>query len=120
MTTKNDMLIMLDNRKNRSAWSKAVTLYAYELIEQVEEEVLPDDFDELEEILLNGARNWLQYSEGGCSLCYDYQIAERLCTKKEFERYIKTQKNPNKYETWLQCQARALYQASALIRNLMF
>ena len=30
--------------------------------------------------LLNGAMDWLEYSEAGCALVYDEDIAERLCT----------------------------------------
>ena len=70
----------------RSAWDKAVKLYALELIEE-----LPDDqefygspADKKE--LLNGADDWQQYSEGGCSLIYDGDIAERLCSPSEYRR----------------------------------
>lgn len=102
----------------RSAWDKAVKLYALELIEE-----LPDDqefygspADKKE--LLNGADDWQQYSEGGCSLIYDGDIAERLCSPSEYKRTKEGKNPPNARETWLDVQARALYQAAALILRL--
>ena len=69
----------------------------------------------LREAMLNGARDWMQYSWGGCSLCYNGQIAERLCTPSELKRTKGGENPPNKGEEWLDVQARALYQAAALI-----
>lgn len=67
--------------------------------------------------LLNGADGWPQYSEGGCSLIYDPDIAERLCTPSELKKNRHGDRNPNSWETWLQCQARALHQAANRIRK---
>ena len=72
----------------RSAWSRGVKLYAYELIDSLEEAINGGYFyaDDLaapklvERALLNGADSWAQYSWGGCSLIYDEDIALRLCT----------------------------------------
>jgi len=102
----------------RSAWDKAVKLYALELIEE-----LPDDqefygspADKKE--LLNGADDWHQYSEGGCSLIYNQDIAERLCSPSEYKRTREGERQPNARENWLDVQARALFQASNLICRL--
>ncbi|MER8322342.1 hypothetical protein ABS243_19390, partial [Acinetobacter baumannii] len=70
----------LNARHDRSAWDKAVTLYALDLLDDVQEgadnmERLPLDGAELERWALNGASCWEQYSNGGCSLCYDADIA---------------------------------------------
>ena len=70
---------------------------------------------DLEKIALNGAENWKQYSYGGCSLCYDFQIATRLCTPSEFERVERGNKQPNSRENWLDVQSRALYQAWQIV-----
>lgn len=104
----------------RSAWRRGVRVYALELLEELEEhysggyiadEVFTDG-KKLEKALLNGADNWEQYSWGGCSLIYDGDIAERLCTPSELKRTRGGEWRPNRNEEWLDCQARALYQAS--------
>ena len=102
----------------RSAWDKAVKLYALELIEE-----LPDDQEFYgsqadKKTLLNGADNWEQFSYGGCSFIYDADIAERLCSPSEYKRSKEGRNRPNARETWLDVQARALYQAAALIVRL--
>lgn len=128
----------------RSAWNKGVKLYALELIENLEDRAEhegrePISISMLAVWMLNGARDysvhasrqpypfdnpgahWRVYSYGGSALIYDGEIAERLCTASELKRlttkagYIKD--GPNPRETWLDCQARALYQAAALVQT---
>lgn len=118
MKTIKQLREAIKNSPARSAWDKGIKLYALELIEE-----LPDDqefygspADKKE--LLNGADNWQQYSEGGCALIYDQDIAERLCTPSEYKRSRGGERRPNARETWLDVQARALYQAAALILRL--
>lgn len=113
----------LNARHDRSAWDKAVTLYALDLLEDVQEgadnmERLPLDDAELERWALNGASCWEQYSNGGCSLCYNADIAARVCTTSELKRTDGGMNNPNSRETWLDVQARALYQACNRIRTI--
>lgn len=102
----------------RSAWGKAVKLYALDLIEEMPDtrEFYGSPADKKE--LLNGADNWQQYSEGGCSLIYDGDIAERLCNPSEYKRTKEGQNPPNAGESWIGAQARALYQAARLICRL--
>lgn len=109
----------------RSAWRRGVRVYALELLEELEEhysggyvtdEVFADS-KALEKALLNGADSWDQYSWGGCSLIYDSDIAERLCTPSELKRTRGGERRPNKNEEWLDCQARALFQAARMIRK---
>lgn len=95
---------IIEYTKRRSAWDKGVKMYAPRFLESV---------------LLNGANDWLAYSEGGLSLVYDKDIAERLCSPSELKR--KTSRNggvlkPSQDETWLQAQGRALAQAWRLLR----
>jgi len=104
----------------RSAWDRGVRQYAVELLEDLE--LTADDWDGSwryqEKLLLNGAADWHEYSHGGCALIYDQDIAERLCTPSELRRINNVQHGrPNHRETWLDCQARALYQAAELIRR---
>lgn len=113
----------LNARHDRSAWDKAVTLYALDLLDDVQEgannmERLPLDGAELERWALNGASCWEQYSNGGCSLCYDADIAARVCTPSELKRTDGGINAPNSRETWLDVQARALYQACDRIRTI--
>lgn len=113
----------LNARHDRSAWDKAVTLYALDLLDDVQEgadnmERLPLDGAELERWALNGASCWEQYSNGGCSICYNADIAARVCTPSELKRTDGGMNAPNSRETWLDVQARALYQACNRIRKI--
>ena len=104
----------------RSAWCRGVLDYAFEmadseeLVEAAFEGYKLQDF-KLETIFLNGASCWKEYSYSGNALCYDWDIAERLCTPSELARLTHKDGSladrPNARETWLDCQARALYQA---------
>ena len=102
----------------RSAWSKGVKEYALELIEELDDNTefygSPADRKEL----LNGADSWDQFSYGGCSLIYDSDIAERLCTPSELRITRNGERRPNAREEWLDTQARALNQASCLVSRL--
>lgn len=108
--------IITEARKGRSSyWKRGVTEYALELCEN-----LPDAFRLTEvtsDALLNGAMNWHDYSWGGCSLIYDAEIADRLCTPSELRRKKGGALQPNSKEQWLDVQARALWQAERLIRR---
>ena len=125
--TVNIIKAALENRKTRSAWDRGVKLYARELIDDLEEAVRYGYFNEgdivsprlLEKAILNGASCWPQYSWGGCSLIYDAEIAERLCTATELKRTHDGQRDPNAQEKWLDVQARALFQATQLIHGIV-
>ena len=97
----------------RSAWNRGVMRYALELINTVEigKEIT-------EKSLLNGAKDWKEYSEGGCALIYDELICRRLCSPSEVKKTKDGERRPNKQETWLDTQARALYQAARLIMKI--
>ena len=99
----------------RSTWSRAVHNYAVELVESLAES---DDLSNetlLRKALLNGADDWQQYSEGGCALVYNADIAERLCSPSELKRVRGGKRNPNSRENWIECQTRALTQAANLV-----
>jgi hypothetical protein len=96
--------------KTRGAWGAARKTYALELLESLEGEYTPEN-------LLNGARTWREYSYGGCSLIYDADIAERVCSPSELKRTRGGERPPNKDETWLDCQARCLSQAARMIEQ---
>ena len=106
-----------------SAWGRGVKEYASDLLDHVEEGIKGNWFSDenilspnlLKKELLNGAADWLEYSEGGCALVYDGDIAKRLCTPSELKQKKGGRLQPNSKETWLELQARALNQAAGLI-----
>ena len=95
----------------RSAWGRGVQAYALELLENLAE----DNLEPTREALLNGARDWRDFSYGGWTLIYDAEIAERLCSPSELRKTRGGDRQPNGRETWLDCQARALNQAARII-----
>lgn len=113
----------MENRTDRSAWNRGVTVYARELLAGVVENVeraycvTPQTRVEFCRIARNGAGTWLEYSYGACALVYDDDIAERLCTPSELKKKRGGELNPNSRETWLDVQARALNQAAARAWN---
>ena len=101
----------------RSAWSRAVHAYACEIVGSLDDSADLSNETLLNKALLNGASDWAQYSEGGCALVYDADIAERVCSASELKRVRGGERQPNARETWLECQARALWQAAFLVRR---
>ena len=96
---------------NRSAWDRAINIYACEILDDIDDIENISNVAELKEATLNGAKDFKEYSYGGCSLICDEDIARRCCTPSEFKRTKEGQWNPNRRENWLDVQARALYQA---------
>jgi len=108
----NKLKELLNNHKTRSAWSKGVKDFAFDLLDNLEGR------DITKENLLNGASDWSAYSYGGCALIYDADIAEALCSPSELKVKKGGDLQPNSKETWLDVQARALGQACSLILRL--
>ena len=107
--TKAEIKKALKKEKARSAWKKGVILYAIDILDSI------DDEEITEKNLLNGADNWKQYSYDGSALIYDVDICHRLCTPSEIKKTKEGERRPNKQETWIDVQARALFQAANLI-----
>lgn len=103
----------IEKIKTRSTWAAGVKTYALELLENL------DGREPTKENLLSGARDWKEYSYGGCALIYDADIAERLATPSELRKTRSGDLPPNRSETWLDCQARALFQAAQMILKTM-
>ena len=118
MPTKSALASALANIKpGRSAWGRAVHAYAVELVESLDDSADLSNETLLRKALLAGASDWQQYSEGGCALIYDADIAERLCSPSELKRVRGGERQAIARENWLECQARALAQASSLVRR---
>ncbi len=107
-TNHEKQIAFIQSYPARSAWSKGVKEYALELLENLEG-------DYQKEKILNGAENWSSYSYGGSALIYDADIAQRLCSPSELKKTRNGDLQPNRTETWLDCQARALGQAARLV-----
>ena len=118
-TTKKHLLEAVSAHKagRRSAWSRGVKAYAVELVEGLDESADLSNETLLDKALLNGAEDWRQYSGGGCALCYDADIAERLCPPSELKRTKWGMLPPNSRESWLDCQSRALWQAHRAVAS---
>ena len=122
----------LEARTDRSAWDRAVTEDAIDLLDTVNDrcEQVTRQFADTEEggaahvhdlfvsrvslmnIMKNGADSWHDYSWGGCGLIYDGDIAEHYCTPSELKKVHGGERRPNSREEWLDVQARALRQAA--------
>lgn len=110
----------IEDVRTRSAWQRGVIAYALELLDSVAGRAAyeghgPEDVAQIRQWMLDGARDWSEYSYGGCSLVYDGDIAERLCTPSELRKTRYGARNPNRIESWLDVQARALYQAARVV-----
>jgi hypothetical protein len=124
--TINELKQAIANEKPRSAWGRGVKEYAEELAEELEEAIQNGYFAEdkltdraaLKEQMLNGAKDWSQYSWGGNAWIYDSDIAERLCSPSELKKTNGGERRPNCREEWLDVQARALRQAANMIMRL--
>ena len=117
-TTKKQLLeAVLAHKAGRSAWSRGVHAYAVEMVEALDDGADLANEVMLQKELLNGAQSWAQYSEGGCALIHDADIAERLCPPSELKRVRGGERAPNGRETWLDVQARALWQAHKVVEK---
>lgn len=111
----------MKGKRTRSAWERGVNMYVLELADDLRcnyggERVC--DAKGLRQLLLNGARDWKQFSYGGCSLAYDLDIAKRLCNPSELKMTRNAEREPNSRETWLDVQARALHQAAVIVNDV--
>ena len=120
----NELRKLVEEFPNTSAWKRGVKKYADELLDNLEEKSqlngrLPKDEKELKEWMLNGAIDCKDYSYTYCSLKYDSQIAERLCTPSELKKKEGGRLAPNSQESWLDVRARALRQACSRIKIII-
>ena len=116
--TKKELLsAVTEHKAGRSAWDRGVKAYAVELVESLEDGADLANEVMLAKALLNGADNWRQYSEGGAALCYNADIAERLCPPSAVKRSKWGMRAPNGRENWIEVQARALWQAHKVVEK---
>ena len=114
----------------KSAWEKGVAEYAEWMVENLEEAendnpglidtIVPNNpgwSKKLEEVLLNGAKDWKEASWCGLFTIYDQDIAETLCSPSELRKVDGGRRRPNAREDWLDVQARALCQAFLRVKK---
>ena len=123
MKTVIELRAAIDREPGKSAWARGVKDYAQGMLDDLTEwrglHNLSDIMETVTEAeLLNGAKDWKQFSWGGCSYAYDYQIARALCSPSELKRTNDGERKPNAGEEWLDVQARALYQAAHMLMRL--
>ena len=109
-------------RTPRGVWHNAVIDDALSIIECWPNTVIIDavkNFN-LRKLLLNGAQSWKEYSYGGSALVYDYDIARHYCMPCELRKTQNGNRQPNKRETWLDVQARALSQAARIVCGIAY
>lgn len=118
MMNRKTCIEVIERTPARSAWERGVKAYAVEMLESIDNKTFEFGCEtgELKCQFLDGVRGWYEYSYGGKSLIYDYDIAKRLCNNTELKRTAYGNKQPDWQETWLDVQARALCQAYRLIR----
>ena len=117
--------IELEYEYARSHWRRGVIDTALDLIDDIDGEdllkvFLPSTRRERREILLGEYQDEKKYSYDGNMLCYDTQIAKRYCTPSELKKKKGGILKPNKKESWLDVQARAIYQAIVLIDDAIW
>ena len=94
-TTKKQLLAAVSAHKcGRSAWARGVKAYAVELVDGLNDSADLSNERLLEKELLNGAAN-----------------------PSELTRCKGGDRQPNSRESWIELQARALWQAASLVRR---
>lgn len=118
---KQELMEKLEKLTPRSAWRRAVVSDAVDMVNSLNCSEIPNNWEELKKLLLNGAADWSAYSYGGCALIYDEDIARHYCTPSELRKVTHKDgtisRRANAQENWLDVQARALYQAARIIKN---
>ena len=128
MVTIGQLLTAIKRYKPRSAWDNGVKLSAIDIIEYLEPDprYQIDNINQFEKILLDGNRNWREYSANGLPLSFEQDIARRFCNPSELKKVQKKTKDvwgaweyrrPNSDENWFDLQGRASYQAFELIKR---
>lgn len=101
-----------------SAKRTAIISYIDEIVETLKSTSLElTSLDKCHEAALNGATDWQQYSEGGCSLCYNWDIAQANFTPKMAERALSHNNNEPMY--LLTVQANRLRSAWVCVKQAL-
>lgn len=116
--SKSEVIAAIESTPARGTWSRAVREDACTLVEGVEVDALPIDPGALRCLLLNGARDWYEYSYGGSALIYNEDIAAHYFNKSEHARWSRPRHDSGMAfngEEILEMQGRALAQAFRIV-----
>ena len=113
--TYSEIYNLLTQEKPRSAWARGVNNIAMDIVAEILEEHDGNDaphFNRVEDFAHHFYNVSLREAvDGGCFLCYNYDIAKIFCTPSELKRVKNGGRNPNSRETWLDVMYRGAYQA---------
>lgn len=114
-----DLSRSISEKGYRSAWKRGVRDTALDILGGCEcESIYYESLSGLRDVLSNGAPTLEDLSYGGCMLVYNADIAARYCSPSELKKVMLPGggvKSPNRFESWLDVQARACCQAWRLI-----
>ena len=103
-----DIRRKIENRSARTYWDRGVRDFAVDMFNEYLERKSLGLWDPririgkiTEEDLLNGAKNWSQYSRDGNYLIYDSDICKALCGPREQKRTKTGTLPPNDREDWM-------------------
>lgn len=109
------------SKSERSCWSRGVASlirdYAEEVLHEHDGEEVSNK--ELFKLWSCGAETLRDAVYGGCFDIWNYDIAHRLCTPSELKKSNEGMRNPNRCETWLDVEYRAIYRAICLTYNIL-
>ena len=118
---KSCIIADIDRLKLRkSAWNKGLKAYMHDFIEDLDMAKLQacQSKADFEKLLLNGAKNWHEYSWGGASLCYNEDILQRLSPAWACKKFANSSAVYG--VELLDIQKRALYQAFLKLYDIIF
>ena len=113
MNDNTEIITKIESLPASSAWARGVKSYAINLVVDCDIELTPEN---ALKTLLNGARDWIDYSLIGNGLVYNCMIARALCTPCEFQKSNNGTIPPNRRKTWGEVEATALIQAFSIIQ----
>lgn len=104
------------SRTERSCWSRGVASLVRDYAEDVlrEHDGETATIKEFDQLWNCGAETLRDAVYGGCFDIWNYDIAKRLCTPSEFKRTKEGMREPNRRETWLDVEYRAICRAVCL------
>lgn len=115
----------IENYPSRTSWERGVRSFAVDIFDKYIEQLKLNLWDDrvrigkiTEESMLNGAKNWNQYSRDGNYLIYNRDICRSLYNKKEQKRTKCGELPPNDHEDWLDVQGKALQQAAQIVMRI--
>lgn len=104
--------LIATRERPRGIWRRGVLRAALELLERFpDERVLVGD---VRRILLDGSRDWHEYSASGRALADEEDIARRYLTPRRFESW---REGSHPHIDLVMMQARALHEACGLIEE---